>query len=99
MDKFSLLTSERLSHKNIVASEKLQISLQSIQSISSINKFNGKDKKFNAIFKNAFGFDSPSISTFNINDNQLALWVRSNSFSNKDRHAFPSILKITQPPV
>ena len=80
MDKFPILTSERLSHENIVASEKIQISLQSIKSIFSINKFNGKDKKFNAFFKNAFGFGSPAISTFNIKDNQLALWVRSDSY-------------------
>jgi sarcosine oxidase subunit gamma len=80
VDKFSLLTSERLSNKNIVVSKKLQFSLQSIKSIFSINKYNGKDKKFNSLFKNVFGFVTPSISKFNINDNQLALWVRSNSF-------------------
>jgi heterotetrameric sarcosine oxidase gamma subunit len=80
VDKFSLLTSERLSNKNIVVSKKLQFSLQSIKSIFSINKYNGKDKKFNSLFKNIFGFVTPSISKFNINDNQLALWVRSNSY-------------------
>ena len=80
VDKFSLLTTERLSHENIFASEELQFSLRSIQSIFSINKFNGKDKNFNAIFKNICGFCPPSISMFNINDNQLALWVRSDSY-------------------
>ena len=51
VDKFSLLTSERLSNENIIASEELQFSLQSIKSIFSVNKFNGKDKKFNTVFK------------------------------------------------
>ena len=80
VDKFSLLTSERLIHENIIASEELQFSLQSIKSIFSVNKFNEKDKNFNGIFKNVFGFGSPSISTFNNNNNQLAFWVRSNSY-------------------
>ena len=80
MDKFSLLTSERLSNKNIVVSKKLQFSLQSIKSIFSVNKFNGKDKKFNVLFRNVFGFAPPSIATFNIKDNHLALWARSNSY-------------------
>ena len=81
VDKFSLLTTERLSHENIFASEELQFSLRSIKSIFSVNKFNGKDKKFNTVFKNFFSFVSPSISTFNINNNnQLVFWVRSNSY-------------------
>ena len=81
MDKFSLVTSERLRHENIIASEELHLSSQSIKSIFSVNKFNGKDKKFNTVFKNFFSFVSPSISTFNINNNnQLVFWVRSNSY-------------------
>ena len=80
VDKFSLLTSERLTPKNIIASEELQLSLQSIKSIFSVNKFNGKDKKFNVLFRNVFGFAPPSIGTFNIKDNHLALWARSNSY-------------------
>ena len=80
MDKFPILTSERLNQESVFISEKLQFSIESIKSIFSINQFDGKDKIFNILFRNVFGFDPPSISTFNIKHNDLALWVRSNSY-------------------
>ena len=78
--KFPILTSERLSQESVFTSEKLQFSIESIKSIFSINQFDGKDKIFNILFRNVSGFAPPSISTFNIKDKNLALWVRSNSY-------------------
>ena len=80
MGKFPILTSERLSQESVFTSEKLQFSIESIKSIFSINQFDGKDKIFNILFRNVSGFAPPSISTFNIKDKNLALWVRSNSY-------------------
>ena len=80
VDKFPILTSDRLSKESVFTSETLNFSTQTIKSIFSINQFDLKDKKFNVLFRNVFGFAPPSIATFNIKDNDLALWARSNSY-------------------
>ena len=80
VDKFPILTSDRLSKESVFTSETLNFSKQTIKSIFSINQFDLKDKKFDVLFRNVFGFAPPSIATFNIKDNHLALWARSNSY-------------------
>ena len=80
VDKFPILTSDRLSKESVFTSETLNFSIQTIKSIFSINQFDLKDKKFDVLFRNVFGFAPPSIATFNIKDNHLALWARSNSY-------------------
>ena len=45
VDKFPILTSDRLSKESVFTSETLNFSTQTIKSIFSINQFDLKDKK------------------------------------------------------
>jgi sarcosine oxidase gamma subunit len=88
VDKFPILTFDRLSKESVFTSETLDFSIQTIKSIFSINQFDLKDKKFNVLFRNVFGFAPPSIATFNIKDNDLALWASNSYFIISDEIKF-----------
>ena len=78
VDKLPDLKSNWLNYEILIASHKLQLARESIKNIFSISKFKGKDKEFNSLFKNIFGFSSPNISNVNYTDKYTVLWVRNN---------------------
>ena len=80
MDKLSILKSNRPVAEIIIKQDKLQFSIESNRNIFSINQIKEIDKRLNNDFKKLFGFACPEVSKFNLNQNFMALWVRSNSY-------------------
>ena len=80
MDKLPGLKSNWLNYEILITSHKLQLARESIKNIFSISKFKGRDKEFNSLFKNIFGFSSPNISNVNYTDKYTVLWVRNNCY-------------------
>ena len=80
VDNLSILKSNRPVAEVIIANDKVQLSIEGINNIFSINQFKGKNKGLDNNFKKLFGFSCPEVSKFNFNQDFIALWVRSNSY-------------------
>ena len=80
VDNLSILKSNRPVAEVIIANDKVQLSIEGINNIFSINQFKGKNKGLDNNFKKLFGFSCPEVSKFNFNEDFIALWVRSNSY-------------------
>ena len=80
MDNLSILKSNRPVAEVIIANDKLQLSIEGINNIFSINQFKGKNKGLDNDFKKLFGFSCPDVSKFNSNNDYISFWARSNSY-------------------
>ena len=80
MGKLSILKSNRPVAEIIITQDKLRFSIESNRNIFSINQIKEIDKGLNNDFKKLFGVSCPEVSKFNLNQDFIALWVRSNSY-------------------
>ena len=80
MNKNSLLKPNIYRSEVLIVNDKLKLTLDNSRNIFSLNKNNDEYNKFNSVFKNFFSFLVPDVSKFNLNDNSIVLWSRTQSF-------------------
>ena len=80
MNKNSLLKPNIYRSEVLIVNDKLKLTLDNSRNIFSLNTNNVDYKKFNSVFKNFFSFLVPDVSKFNLNDNSIVLWSRTQSF-------------------
>ena len=80
MNKHSLLKPNIYRSEVLIVNDKLKLTLDNSRNIFSLNKNNDEYNKFNSVFKNFFSFLVPDVSKFNLNDNSIVLWSRTQSF-------------------
>ena len=64
----------------LMVNDKLKLTLDNSRNIFSLNENKDETNKFNRIFKKFFGFTVPEIAKFKLNDNSIALWLRTKSY-------------------
>ena len=80
VDKKELLIPTIYTDENLVEIKNLKLTIDNTKNIYSINYNTNQIEKFNSRFKKFFSFMPPTISNFEIKNNALVFWIRTNSY-------------------